>query len=282
MNINTQRIYKIAHLFYQLGMKGVEIFEEIDPQYQVIKQVLKYCDSKIVTLAFYFNSLIAYRLKMMSEEFWKIFALFLIQQCKDIEELNDLIELIKVFTQKFNKYLYKQKIKRLERLKQCKDILTTIDKGDYLLLAKKTANCLRSSVEAKTVVFSTKIVYYVLKAQNINTTLPFELPIPVDKRVTFVSYMSGLIEIPTHYINVAVGLLLRNANIVREAWKRISILSRIPSLHIDAVLWYFGKFYKVKSVEEVVMNVDDVLYQALGKKVVESLVRELFYRLSES
>lgn len=283
IGINTHRIYAIASLFSRIGIDGVRIFEDLDPQYRAIKHTLNHCKFEVTILAFYLNSLVAYRLKMVGEDFWRKFADFLVQRCNDIMDIYSLVELVKIFTQKYNNYLYWQKIERLDKIKRCGDLLNQVYVGtqEFLPLAEKTAKCLRSSVEAKTVVFSIKMIYYVLRAQGINIILPSELPIPVDRRIAYISYTSGVVKVSAQDINNVVELMLKNSSIVREAWSRVSTYSRIPSLHIDAVLWYFGKFYTVKTIDEVLRNVDAELYAMLGKDLVENLVKELFYVLNK-
>lgn len=257
-----------------LGIEGVSIFEDIDPQYQAVKYALENCDEKLTSYAFYINALLAYRLRVSGEEFWSDFAEYLNRNCKNIENFYQLVDLVGNFTSKFNNYAYDQKIKRLNRLRYCMDITDTIDRGDVQELAKRTAECLNSSAESKTIVFSVKMVYYVHKARGRRIILPFELPIPVDKRVAFITYTSGLID---SNVDDVVSLLFRKPDVVRKVWLMVSLKSNIPSLNIDAVIWYFGKFSRYRDVSEILKLIDKTLYRILGKNIIEALVNELFY-----
>ncbi|MEM1559925.1 MAG: N-glycosylase/DNA lyase [Ignisphaera sp.] len=257
-----------------LGIERVSIFEDIDPQYQVVKYALENCDERLTSYAFYINALLAYRLRISGEEFWSNFAEYLTRNCKSIENFYQVVDLVGNFTSRFNNYAYYQKIKRLNKLRYCMDVNDVIDRGDIQELAKRTAECLNSSVESKTVVFSVKMVYYVHKARGKRIILPFELPIPVDKRVAFVTYTSGLIE---SNANDVVSLLFRKPNVVRKVWLMVSLKSNIPSLNIDAVIWYFGKFSQYRDAGKVLKLIDSTLYEILGKNVIEALVNELFY-----
>lgn len=272
--MNFQRIDKVASVFNVLGIKGVGIFENVDPQYLAVKYALKNCGEKITSYAFYVNALLAYRLRISGEKFWSKFAEHLVQECRNIKDFHQAIDFVRNFTSRYNSYAYDQKIKRLDKLKHCVNLAYFIDRGDPLKIAKTASKCLNSSIEAKTMVFSVKMVYYVHKACGRTIALPFELPIPVDKRVAFITYTSGIVE--SNADNV-VSLLFRKPDIVRNVWSTISLKSGIPPLNIDAVVWYFGKFSRLRDINKILESVDDTLYEILGRDIIEALVNELFY-----
>ncbi|MEM4788965.1 MAG: N-glycosylase/DNA lyase [Ignisphaera sp.] len=277
ITMNFQRIDSVANTLNVLGIKGVGVFEDVDPQYLAIKYALKNCDEKIVSYMFYVNALLAYRLRIPGEKFWSKFAEYLVQECRNIKDFYQVIDFVRNFTSRYNNYAYEQKIRRLNRLRYCVNLTDLVNRGDLIKLAKITSECLNSSIEAKTVVFSVKMIYYVHKACGRIIALPFELPIPVDKRVAFITYTSGIIE---SNVDNVVSLLFRKPDIVRNAWSLVSLRSKIPPLNIDAVIWYFGRFSRFRDVNKILELVDNTLYEILGRDVIETLVNELFYILT--
>lgn len=282
ININRDRVYKIAEVFRDLGINGVKRFEDIDQQYLAIKHALERCSQSTVIRTFYANALIAYKLRVLGEIFWKAFADHVISNChsNDSNDLEFVIKLVEDFTYRFNNYLAEQKIRRLRRIANCNKLWSLLYTGRYVDLAKETARCLKTSVDAKTIVFSIKILYFVHRAQGLDIILPSELPIPVDRRVAYITYMSKLIDITNSYENkYLTDLLLKNSKTIKKVWSAIASETDIPPLHIDSVLWYFGKYTNIKNINEVLMKIDDTLYELLGEDLIQKLVKELFYRL---
>lgn len=272
----------MAELFRELGINGVKKFESIDRQYHAVKRALERCPQDLTSYAFYTNALLAYKLKMLGEVFWEIFANHIIGYCSDAGVSREfIVKLVEDFTYRYNNYLIEQKIKRLKSLAACSKLWSLLGTRRYLDIARETAKCLKTSINTKTVVFSIKMLYYVHKAQGLDTILPFELSIPVDRRVAYITYTSGLVNIiNNNYKNrYLVDILLRNAKIIRKVWDAIALETHIPPLHIDSVIWYFGKYAHVKDLNNVLTKIDDVLYEMLGENLVQRLVKEFFYRL---
>lgn len=283
INVNYDRVYEVAEVFEELGIDGVKKFEDVDQQYHAVKRALEKCSQDFIGHIFYINALLAYKLKMVGEVFWETFANHVVNNCiGDILNHRELVvKLIEDFTYRFNNYLIEQKIRRLRRIAACNKLWSLLDTRRYIDLAKETAKCLKTSANTKTVVFSIKMLYYVHRAQGLDTVLPFELPIPVDRRVVYITYMSGLIDITSnnYKYKYLVDALLKNADVIKKVWSIIALESRVPPLHIDSVVWYFGKYNYVKSIDEVLIEIDDILYKSLGEDLVKRLVKELFYRL---
>uniref|UniRef100_A0A7C2Z909 N-glycosylase/DNA lyase n=1 Tax=Ignisphaera aggregans TaxID=334771 RepID=A0A7C2Z909_9CREN len=280
ISIDHLRIDKVAKAFKELGIERVKVFEDIDPQLEAVKYAVNRCGNRYTDYAFYVNALLAYRLKMKGEVFWDLFAKHLVDHCEEFEDLYHVIEFIERFTKEFNTLAQLQKIKRLHRIRTCSKLYNLLGKGNYAELAKKTAICVGSPLHAKTVVFSVKMLYYTHKAVGKESLLPFEIPIPVDRRIAFITYTSAIVRTDMASPKNAVAMLMRNSHIVRDAWNIVASASSIPPLHIDSVLWYFGKFSHVKDIREVIENIDGRLYALLGKDILVNLANELFYILN--
>lgn len=279
MEIDTNRVQDLANIFKELGINGVKIFEDIDPQYQSISDTVAKCTKELIDVAFYINALNTYKLKMKGEDYWRKYADFIVKHCNELLNYNQLIELVKKFTYIYNNYAYDYKLRRLQKIKVCNKLIDLIKDKKYLELARETAKCLNTSMVLKTIVFAVKIAYYVHKAQGYRYLLPFELPIPVDIRVTYISYMSGLLRADKEINKQLINKTYRNTNIIRYVWSKIAGLSQIPALHIDSVIWYFGKFSNVSSRVNILRNIDKQLYDRINKNILERLVNEIFYRL---
>lgn len=279
--INKHRVERVATLFKILGIEKVKIFEDIDPQYLLIKQTIAKCMSENIMYAFYINALIAYKLRMKGEEFWKKFAEFVVNNCEKLKDIKSLVEIVNEFTRKYNNYSYRNKFERIMKIIKCSSILKLVIDGRYVDLAKKSAECLKTSYESKTIVFAVKIAYYFHKIQNPQFVLPFELPIPVDRRIAYISFTSGVVDISGAGNKLQdkdiILLLLRKTEIVRNIWNIVATISSIPPLHIDAVLWYLGKYAHMNDKSKIFESAYRDLYM-IDKELLKQLIDELYYR----
>ncbi|MEM4441921.1 MAG: N-glycosylase/DNA lyase [Ignisphaera sp.] len=279
--VNRDRIESVAKMFKSIGIENVTIFENIDPQYLYIMKAISMCKSDHLIYAFYINALVAYRLKTKGEHFWKKFTEFIVKNCDKLKELQQLLNLIKEFTYRYNNYAYENKLKRIMKIGKCLDVLSYTTSTQYLELARKTSECLKTSYEYKTVVFSIKIVYYFHKAQGLESVLPFELPIPVDSRVAYMTYTSSMIDVVNQTLNRnIISLIMKKADTVRDIWNRVAAISYIPPLHIDAVLWYFGKYSRNNNRRSILEEVCKNIY-IIDKEIIKKIVDELYFRLPE-
>lgn len=278
LKTNFDRVNALAMVFSELGIDKIRVFEDIDPQYHAIRYAVNKCGALLLDYVFYINALNAYKLMTRGEVFWQKYAEYVAQHCDMLLDIDHVINLVKEFTYRFNNYAYEFKIRRLQKIEKCVNLRKLMDSKDYLGLAKETARCLGTSYSVKTIVFAVKILYYVHRAQGENTILPFDLPIPVDRRVAGISYTSGMIDLSALNNLDPVEVVMRNAGTIRHLWSVIARTSGIPALHIDSVVWYFGKFLKVQDLNTIYENLDRKLYLYIGKNYLEKLVNELFYR----
>lgn len=150
------------------------------------------------------------------------------------------------------------------------------------------ARCLNANVDDKTIVFAVKMMYYGMKALGVDVTLPHDIPIPVDRRVIKISLMSDLIipdepRVMERSINDLVSDLFKKPQIVRDAWRTVSLGCGIPPLHLDAVLWFFGKYVNCRSKTEVFERVVNELgtmnVRRIGMDCIKLLINELLHEL---
>lgn len=276
--VNYDRVEEVAKAFRKLGIGGVKIFEEHDTQFHVAKQISERCP-QIAQPLLYLNSLVSYRLMYRGEEFWMLFAQYVSKECSHVNSFRDVVNLVASFTLRYNKIMIKQKINRLEKIKKCDDLIDYINVHKFEMLVRHTAKCLHSEPESKTIVFGVKMLYYGLKAKGCDVVLPSSIPIPVDRRVALVTYLSGLVDIAGG-TSVALTRLLGIPNVIRKIWQKVSELSSIPPLHIDSVLWYLGKYgYRLVTRSSILSIIDHQLLSRIGEEVVKYLIYELFYRL---
>ncbi len=277
LSINTDRLIKIGTVLRSIGIAGAKYFESLDPQMDVARELVLQCsDNALYLLAL--NSLVSYSLAMRGELFWKKFSRYASLRCKEASNLNDIIKIVKEFTIAYNKYQLSQKIRRLDRVSQCKDMFIYINSNKLIELRNYLAKCLSSEQYSKTIVFSIKMIYYGLRALGYDYTFPFDLPIPVDRRVARISSTSGVIECTPSEL-CSIDYVLRYQKIIINVWNEIGRISSIPPLHIDAIIWYFGGFSKIKNKEEILNTIDHRLIDYFGIGKIRELIECFFYQL---
>ncbi|MCS7111619.1 MAG: N-glycosylase/DNA lyase [Ignisphaera sp.] len=276
--INDNRIEEISKLFKWIGIYRIKVFEEYDAQFHAAKQIVERCPQTAHYLI-YLNSLISYKLMYPGERFWLLFAHYASERCSDLDGFKKVVDLVVDFTLKHNKIMVKQKIDRLRKISRCSDIVDFIDRCEFELISIRTARCLQSESGLKTIVFSVKMLYYAVKAKGYDLVLPNTIPIPVDRRVALLTYLSGLIDVIGE-TNITPSKLLGISKAIRNIWGRVSLLSSIPPLHIDSVLWCLGKYGYNSSTRSSILNaIDQHLVFSLGEETMRRIVDELFYRL---
>ncbi len=277
IRINNERLVKIGITLKSFGIIGAKYFEFLDPQMNIARELVLRCPSNALYLLA-LNSLVSYSLTMRGEFFWKEFSKYVSLRCREIESFHDIVKIVKEFTMIYNRYLLSQKIRRLDRIMHCKNIITYINNTELVELRNYIAKCLDSDPDSKTIVFSIKMIYYGLRALGYEYTLPFDIPIPVDRRVAKISIISGIIECES-LKPCNIEYVLRYPKIIIKAWNEIGRISSIPPLHIDAIVWYFGGFSNYTSRKEILNAIDHRLIDYFGIERIRELINDLFYRL---
>jgi len=277
LRVNNRRVLEVGLTLRSFGITGAKFFESLDPQMDIARElVLKCSNNALYLLAL--NSLVSYSLTMRGEVFWKEFSKYALLRCREIESFYDIVKIVKEFTMIYNRYLLSQKIRRLDMIVYCKDIVDYINNAKLVELRNYIARCLRSDPDSKTIVFSIKMVYYGLRALGYDYILPFDIPIPVDRRVARISITSGIIECESHK-PCNIEYVLRYQKMIVKVWNEIGKISLIPPLHIDAIIWYFGGFSNTTNRDEILNAIDRRLIDYFGMEKIRELINNLFYQL---
>ncbi|ADM28261.1 DNA-(apurinic or apyrimidinic site) lyase [Ignisphaera aggregans DSM 17230] len=275
--VNNERVIEIGITLRSIGIIGAKYFESLDPQMDIARELVSKCSNNALYLLA-LNSLVSYSLTMRGEIFWKEFSKYVLLRCREIESFHDIVKIVKEFTMIYNRYLLNQKIRRLDRIMHCKDIVNYINNVKLVELRNYIAKCLDSDPDSKTIVFSIKMIYYGLRALGYDYTLPFDIPIPVDRRVARISSTSGVIECES-LKPCNIEYVLHYPKIIIKAWNEIGKTSSIPPLHIDAIIWYFGGFSNATNRNEILNAIDRRLIDYFGIEKIRELINNLFYQL---
>ncbi len=271
MFINVLRARELGSLFKRLGMQGVTVFEDEDPQMESARTIEDGCPGTAAT-ALYINALVSYMLPMKGEKYWALYAEHIVNNCPT--EWERLIKSVKDFTRSVHRFGVRQKLNRLDAIKRCRKLESFIRVGDYIGLWHETARCLKTQKDKKTVIFSVKMAYYGRRAAGYSEALPMSIPIPVDRRVARASIFSGVIEGVD-----SIEEVMRKHRIVAKGWKVAAEVSGIPPLHLDSVLWVITSYWELASPHEVLRSLPRGLVNRVGEGLLLAIIRELlFYR----
>lgn len=191
--------------------------ENYDKQFLAIKKLVekdfeKACKFSVI------NASVSYALIMTGENYWLKFSEYFLE--KDFTFENFLN-----FLKTYNPIQLEAKIKRARKIYEwikSKEIIT-----DLVKFNKELAKVLNQKEDSKTIVFSTKIYGYCLRAKGLKIIFPFEIFIPIDKRISRISKE-------------------------KDFWINLSKKLKIPLLHIDSLIWItFGLSYEeISKMEE--------------------------------
>ncbi len=280
ITINTQRVRAVAEAFKEVGIEGIQAFEDHDPQMVVAKAIHELCGEMCVAVLAT-NALVSYMLEVKGEEYWESLANYVRERgCPN--NFMEVIELVEGFTARKNRRFLNAKLRRLRKLRECLSVMGLALKGDLRAYGSGVARCLGSPLESKTVVFSVKMAYYGLRASGRSLTLPESMPIPVDFRVARVTHLSRMVETDARTRRDVVKILMSKSRIVRRVWTSVSKISGIPPLNLDAPVWVIGGYVDLgrKSlVMEALRRLS--LTKELGEARVWKLTSELLYSLPE-
>ena len=290
MIINNSRIAKVAKALKTAGgLRLAKAFEEADPQMKAAKKLCgTYGDLTPLLLAI--NALVSYMLAGRGEEYWNSFTAYASTVGEPPENYLGLIELVKEFVSKskYHGLARAAKLSRLNKLLKCSALAEFEDSNDEILndlysLLRVLAECLESSESAKTIIFAVKMYYYGVKAcLGTDLVLPAEIKVPVDRRVAFLAYTSGIIDVGEGLSRGEVIKKFKHrAGVVRIAWGRVAELSSIPPVHLDALLWIIGRYAEAgKSIGDITNRVAELLGSRLPESTLELVIKELLYKLT--
>ena len=290
--LNNKRITIVGEAIGNIGLDSIRRIEESDPQFVALKRVYERTGSpKVTCLAAICNAIVSYRLTGLGEDYWLEFAEYFSKLNIPVNTSPDYIvdSVIEfLFVSKNNRLLINQKINRLRKLKKtgahtiifdkCPDIVYDLRKLLVII-----ANSVGARPDAKTIVFAAKMAYYVARIHGINTTPPMDIMIPVDRRIGLLSYTSGIVDVKTKIANrrVLEEILLRYSDVPREAWRRVSIISSVPPLNIDSLVWFVSRGLGRIDISAIRRNAINTLLTILGEKhrwKIVKLVKEIYFR----
>ncbi|MGC9135619.1 N-glycosylase/DNA lyase [Caldivirga sp.] len=270
MEVSEDRVAKLSEVLRELSLSDVLAFEERDPQFIVVKKLCTALnDPGLVAVLVAMNSVVSYMLTGRGERHWGYFSEYFSRN-----RPSDLCRDFKAYVMS-SPYLARGrgvKVNRIDRFCSAKlhdklRGLTDLNEAWRLL-----ANGLHSPINSKTVVFAIKMLYYAYRACGVNVKPPEDLPVPVDYRIATLTQCSGL-------INADVKVLMSRQGIVQEAWGRVTRLSGIPQVNLDALLWVIGGALIYSG-----FNVDAALRKLIGDSLIPpskvQVFRDLMMELS--
>ena len=286
MELCFNRLRSVGEVFKGLGIYGVKKFELIDPQFNEALRISEAC-GKLTPALLGINAVVAYMITNKGEEFWHSFSEFSIRRCRE----KDIVDLVIEFTRRNNLFNVRNKLRRLSKLRNCPELMESIERHDLIKYWETLAQCLRVSKKSKTIVFSVKMVYYGLRAIGADMELPGEAPIPVDRRISLLTVSSGtispsncgsLVTQSIHQLRKASKALMKKPNLVRKVWGGIAQISKVPSLHLDAPLWVIGRYSylgRKKKILDTVVKSLSFINDEISTELLKELINELYYRL---
>ncbi len=281
MNINEARINIVSESIKNFGLDNILLLEEkLDPQFEYIQRLKEKVGKNYATIYSLLVSLISYKLAMKGEEWWKCFSEYLSEKGKPKnfdEAVNNLTNFVKDC--KGSIIGRSIKMKRIEKVVNgSKDLLLeilnnpeiVIEKPDKIM--KNIARSLNSEEWKKTITFSIKMSYYSIKNRGELKPLTISIPMPIDIRISCISYTSGIVESNSY------KEIFKKPRIAIEAWDMVSKLSNIPQIHLDSLLWIIGRNLIEFGLKEARESAEKILISFFDKNKVNDLLNNLFYK----
>lgn len=282
--IAEERVKPIAEALKE-NVDFINLLEERDQQYLAVRKILSSLnDLKKACFIVVGVASVSYMLASKGEEHWRALSDY-VEKKKTLSP-GDILE---GFVEE-SKSLARFRTSRLKRISLLIGASSEFEAGfdefirDLNRFRSFMACVLKAGLENKTIVFSVKMFYYVLKAASFKVSIPSKIPVPVDRRVALVSLTSGLIKHPLGYSSAAVNeLRTRHPKLVRNAWSRICELARVPPLRVDALLWIVGGFLEQAGFEyeQALKLIENWLRIRLSVKW-RNLIKELAYQVIET
>ncbi len=288
LRIRHGRVEALANALLPLGVEGAKRIERGDPQFHAVSKLARALgDPALVAVLVVANALVSYRLTLPGEEYWAEFA----EAAAKIYASSrpGLYGFFSSFLRscRGNRRLVDQKLARIKKFEDSgfprlleESFHHYATPGGLLELWGRLAS-LFGSREAKTVVFAVKMFYYVALTVEPGLTAPEEILIPVDLRVALLAATSGIVA-DGGWREAWHRGYGREKQVVLEAWRLVSASSRIPLLHLDAVIWLAGRAareagYKGREARRrAVALLSKYSENTVKRAVLERVAQELF------
>ncbi|ADI31209.1 N-glycosylase/DNA lyase [Staphylothermus hellenicus] len=241
--VNVKRAEFIGSLINRVR-DFIDLLEKNDPQYLAVSELVKHYGKELASIILVANALISYQLSSRGEEYWSALSKWFIDRREKIKDINDIMENHVMFLKytNYNKMGLRHKIKRLQLFYNsslAKNLVNSPLKYCNQLdkLVYEISKILKTDPTAKTVVFAGKMYYYL--CLTCEAEIGGEIPIPVDRRNTFLAISSCIVMGCRNNISTCVKELMtpRNRGIVIEAWKIVSEKANIPLYRLDSFTW---------------------------------------------
>ncbi len=225
----------------------IDLIEEHDRQYIALRELSRKIPANIATNMVIANALISYFLTGKGEDYWSEFANFLLAKRSFLSEklkCSDLLALHREFLgfSRFNKLSLRNKYARLEkyyRSNMCVKIMVDPFRytDDIARLARDLAKITGSRETSKTIVFASKMYWYICRA--LGRKVSGDIGMPIDRRNAFISLSSGLVKGCNFSIEECVSELIsvKYSKLLVRAWETVKHHSGIPLYRLDALTW---------------------------------------------
>ncbi len=272
ITINEEKARKLGRLLYNIGLEKILLLEERDPQLHAISRVSGSTSTGWAAVTASLVGLVSYRLTLKGEEWWSCYGEYFSDQ-KELS-LQEAYDKVISFIDEckgaaIQRDAKKNRIKRVFR--GAKRALETLYSQPQRILASGSwllnsySRALKQEPWRKTIAFSVKMAYYAVRSQQKHPVpAPWDVPVPVDLRVSCITYSSGIVKADDWRD------IMRDPRPAIKAWSIVAEESRIPALNIDSLLWMIGSAPRTNSdVNEVQHQVYGRLYPVLGPRAYD-------------
>ncbi|MEB3691240.1 MAG: N-glycosylase/DNA lyase [Caldisphaeraceae archaeon] len=281
MRVNWENVEGVATSLKAFGLRSALLLEEkLDPQFSAINALSSRIGKGYSAAYALAVSLISYKLAMKGEDWWACFSSFFSEKGvpKGYEELiSNVVDFVN--SCKGSIIGRERKLKRVHLFfANGKEIVLEVIKRPEIILEspssllKGVARSVNSSEWRKTVTFSIKMAYYAVKERGEMKPLYAEVPIPMDSRVSCITYTSALVD------SKGYKEIISNPRPAIEAWKAVSARSGIPPVHLDTLLWTTGWAPRDLSPDVAKERVAEVLSRVSKREVAISVAKRLIKR----
>ncbi|MEB3774618.1 MAG: N-glycosylase/DNA lyase [Desulfurococcales archaeon] len=283
--LSYERIDRVAKAFNDVGIDGVLRIEvHVDPQYRYLKRLAEIAGVEAGVVYALLNAVVSYRLAMKGEDWWECFSSAISSKIRVRGKPSSVKEVVEDVIWFLNtcpgasvrrdakikriRTIYRHARRLLEKLFEDPELV--VRDPDYVI--EKLARALQVESWRKTIVFSVKMAYYAFGGPEKGLYMKSTIPIPVDIRVSCVSYSSGVVKARSP------EEVLRYPRTAQEAWGIVSRISGVPPLHLDSVIWVVGGVIRGKELLEARKSIVDLFTNVLELGDIVMLAEELAWR----
>ncbi len=278
IKVNEEKARELGRILYEIGLEKVLLIEESDPQLHAVSRVASTTSTGWAAVTASLVGLVSYRLAMKGEDWWNCYGEYF-SETKN-PSLDSAYKRVISFIEDcpgaaIQRASKKRRIEKAFRgaWKPLLDLYShpqrILASGSWLL--NSFAAALKQEPWRKTIAFSVKMAYYAAKSLDRGPVpAPWDVPIPVDLRVSCITYSSGIVSARDW------REVMRYPQTAIKAWDQVAREARIPPLNIDSILWMVGSVPKRIPVERARRMISERLSPILGYRAVE-----LSYKLVE-